>query len=248
MENKKEHKIHPNSLKNLKIPKDYSFTQDPEYQKKMSEIMKGRKVNQKSLNAMKPFQYKKGEISHWKGKKRGPMTQEHKDKVSIRKKGSIPYNKGLVMDKKQIIKLKKAWADPVTRNLHLLAVSKMTVKTKNTKPERMMQIALSLNGVKFEKHKAILGQPDIFIEPNICIFVDGDYPHANPKQYKASDRIYGKFAAEKWARDSYVTHELSRLGYIIIRLWQSDITKNTQGCAEKIIKSIKQRVEVDDVA
>lgn len=246
MNKKKKYKIHPNSLKNLKLPKDYSFTQDPQYQNKMSKIMKGRKVNQKTLDAMKPFQYKKGE-SKWKGKKRGPMSQEHKDKVSLGKKGQIPWNRGQSMSKEQIQKLKNAWANPETRNLHLIAVSKMTIKTKNTKPERMMQIALALNGIKFEKHKPIIGQPDIFIEPNICIFVDGDYPHANPKKYNADDLIWGRTASQRWARDIFVNNELSKLGYVIIRLWESDIKTNTQGCAENIIKMIKERMEIQKI-
>lgn len=113
---------------------------------------------------------------------------------------------------------------------------------RDTKPERMMQIALSLHGIKYQKHKSILGQPDIFIEPNICIFVDGDYSHANPTKYKASDRIYGKLAAEKWARDSYVTHELSQKGYQVIRIWASVIIKDANTCAEKIILLIKQNM------
>ena len=33
------------------------------------------------------------------------------------------------------------------------------------------------------KHKPIRGQPDVFIHPNICVFVDGDRWHANPKPF-----------------------------------------------------------------
>lgn len=108
---------------------------------------------------------------------------------------------------------------------------------KDTKPERMMQIALSMNNIKFEKHKMITNgkgfyhQVDIFIEPNICVEVDGDYWHKRSKTM---------------ARDVIVNHELSIMGFFIIRIWESDIKKNTQQCAENIIKMIKARMELKE--
>ena len=101
---------------------------------------------------------------------------------------------------------------------------------KDTKPERMMQIALTLNGIKFEKHKPFkIGrswhQPDIFIEPNIVIEVDGVRWHI------PIDRI---------KRDLYVTQEFTLMGYHVIRIRDKDILKNTQSCAEKVIQLINE--------
>jgi DNA mismatch endonuclease (patch repair protein) len=109
----------------------------------------------------------------------------------------------------------------------------------------MMQIALTLNGIKFEKHKPIIGQPDIFIEPNICLFIDGDYWHANPNKYSSEVSITkDKKAKNIWARDIQVNNELSKMGYLIVRLWESDIKKNTQGCAEKVIEALRNQLEM----
>lgn len=115
---------------------------------------------------------------------------------------------------------------------------------RNTKPERMMQVALALQGIKFEKHKAIIGQPDIFIEPNICVFVDSDYHHARPDRYKKDQIIWNKpkiiTASDIWSYDIKINNELSKLGYFIVRLWDSDIRKNANDCAEKVIKAIQK--------
>src|SRR5574337_583262 len=56
---------------------------------------------------------------------------------------------------------------------------------KDTKIEKMMQIALSLNGIKWTKQKLFENDQfyhrvDLFIEPNICVECDGDYWHKKP--------------------------------------------------------------------
>ena len=125
------------------------------------------------------------------------------------------------------------------------------IPTKDTKPEKFMQKLLTDTKIEFEKHKPILGQPDIFIKPNICIFVDGDYPHANPNPFtiegrhypgfKPDDHIQGKiYAKGKWASDSSITKRLKDQKMIVERLWQSELEQNPEKCLQKIIKIIKE--------
>lgn len=93
----------------------------------------------------------------------------------------------------------------------------------DSKPERMMQIALSLRGIKYEKHKPIYGQPDIFIEPNICIFVDGDYWHNRP---------------EVQARDLEVNDTLEKQKYHVIRIWEKDVKQDVNKAVDLILNKI----------
>jgi len=110
---------------------------------------------------------------------------------------------------------------------------------KDSWPERLLQQVLEKNQVRFEKHKKILGQPDIFIKPNICIFADGDYFHANPQKYKAYDRILGGvYAKDKWARDKRITKNLQKMGYKVLRFWEYDIKNNLQECFYKIVRGM----------
>ena len=123
--------------------------------------------------------------------------------------------------------------------------SKQILPFRDSKPERIMQIALSLNGIKYTKHKVFKDgkgfyhQVDIFIEPNICVEVDGDYIHANPLFYGPEMRINGRYTAgQKWMRDKEVNEKLNMLGYKVIRIWENKIIKDVQTCIEQIIELI----------
>ena len=52
--------------------------------------------------------------------------------------------------------------------------------------------------------------PDFFIEPNVCVYCDGDYWHTIPKVS---------------ARDKWINDELIKDGYRVIRLWGTEIKK-----------------------
>lgn len=86
-----------------------------------------------------------------------------------------------------------------------------------------LQEELLKRKIKFETHKAIFGQPDIFIKPNICIFADGDYWHNTEKSKK---------------RDKEVNKVLLNKGYKILRFWEHKINSDVKKCINKIEKSI----------
>jgi len=88
---------------------------------------------------------------------------------------------------------------------------KQVLPNKDTSIEKKMQEKLLEENIEFEKHKSLIGQPDIFIEPNICIFADGDYWHR-------------RFGAKE--RDEYVNKKLKEQGYKVLRFWESEINDN----------------------
>lgn len=246
-----------------KDPKKYE-----EYVRRQSESHKGkpspRKGTHCSMESIERMKFAhKGQVSPNKGKK---LSLTHRANLSKARLGKSSWNKGKKLSEqekkhlsimaikrfqtsihpflgrthteetKQKIRLKAIGRKPTEETIEKLRYKRSltTLPQKDTKPERMMQIALSLNGIKFEKHKPIkIGkhwhQIDIFIEPNLCVEVDGDYWHKRP---------------ENALRDIRVNHQLSLLGYLVIRLWESDIKKQPQTCAENIIKMIKERMEI----
>jgi very-short-patch-repair endonuclease len=131
-------------------------------------------------------------------------TDETKQKMSIAHKGKPGYwkNKKMSEESKQKIREHRA---------------KQKFPFKDTTPERFIESILTLNGIKFEKHKPIkfstgsYHQVDFFLTPNICIEVDGDYWH------NTSD---GK------KRDIIINKELMSLGYDIYRIWEHEIMQN----------------------
>lgn len=305
-----------NSLRNL-IPtaerkqKSKDTCQTPEFRKKMSKIVSALPRHPNSLKNLQKNKFQKGNTPYNKGKKTGPLSDDHRKNISDALKGRVPSNKGKKMPEEQKQKLRdvwdydkhitpeilkkrgdsirKKWLDPTYRNKRmtsllanppnknkkmseeqkmLISKSKTGVsnlkikgiprsedtkaklrnatlhqipKYKDTKPERMMQLALRLHGVEFERHKTIFGRPDIFIEPNVCLFVDGDYFHANPEMYSANQVMKKrKLAVEIWAYDNYVTHKLNSDGYQVIRIWESDIKKDVDECAVNVLQLVDQ--------
>jgi len=109
---------------------------------------------------------------------------------------------------------------------------KQVFPLKDSIPEKMMQLALKLENIPFEKHRAILGQPDIFIEPNICLFIDGCYWH--------DCSLCGHNSRNSMLHDTVVNHKLMLDGYIVIRIWEHDIIDSGSGTKKKIIDMINQ--------
>lgn len=106
---------------------------------------------------------------------------------------------------------------------------------KDTKPEIIMQKALNLRGVKYVKHAPILGQPDVFIEPNLCVFVDGDATHGNPRFYDMNDKIaFGVIAKDRWVKDQSINRRLIQDGYKVLRIWQDDLKTDADKCVQFI--------------
>ena len=86
-------------------------------------------------------------------------------------------------------------------------------KKKRTDIELMIEYWLLNNEIFYEFQRYInlpstYTKIDFFIEPNICLYCDGNYYHELEKRKMADERI---------------TKELESLGYRIIRLWGSDI-------------------------
>jgi len=134
-------------------------------------------------------------------------TEEQKEK--IRGKNNSNYGKHFSDERRR--KMRK-------NRLH------QVFPVKDTKIEVKMQNTLREKNIIFEKHKPIMGQPDMFIQPNICIFCDGNYWH-NLEKSKKRDKIVNKFLEEK--------------GYIVLRFWEHEINNNINNCIEKVNSVIK---------
>ena len=96
-------------------------------------------------------------------------------------------------------------------NLICPNISSLELKLKEKLNEK------SINFISQYVYK--LGFVDIFIEPNLCIFVNGDYWHSLEKQI-AKDKVQIKFLQEK--------------GNKVLCLWEHEINTDIGKCLEKI--------------
>lgn len=146
---------------------------------------------------------------------------------TVFKKGCKPWNKGLTKNDQRIRKMveTRRKTDGYRHSKKTIdKIKKKRTKQKfpfnNTKIEVILQKELKKENIKFRTHRYDLpGTPDIFIEPNICIFADGDYWHSKKEQIE-KDKINNK--------------KLKEMNYVVLRFWEHEILLKTNKCVKKI--------------
>ena len=114
------------------------------------------------------------------------------------------------------------------------------VPIHDTIPELQFRKALAEKGIAFKTYYPTLGQPDIFIEPNWLVFVDGDYFHGNPNKYAADyfNKKVARFTKDIWIRDAEISRELMRRGFNVLRYWEHDIMNRIDVVVTDILQYI----------
>jgi DNA mismatch endonuclease (patch repair protein) len=176
--------------------------------------MYGRKHTEKTRRIQSEIQkalYKNGRNTGMLGKRH---TEATKKKMSLHMLGDKNPTKRLEVRRK----ISKA----LRGNTH----GPKRFPFRDTSIEVRLQTILTENKIKFEKHYPILGQPDIFIKPNVCIFADGCYWHKCP-DCGFKDKL-------KTKKDFEITNKLKSQGYVVIRLWEHEINNSLLNCLAKI--------------
>lgn len=124
------------------------------------------------------------------------------------------------------------------------------IPTKNTQIELRVQAALKKEQIQFTTQRIVnyytdeggkrFTVPDIFIEPNICVFVDGCRWHGCPQHYKEYEKELKEYTPTsrsivgKQIKECLVDVLLTEQGYFSIRLWGHDVTHNLDICVQKV--------------
>jgi very-short-patch-repair endonuclease len=185
--------------------------------------MKGIPSHNKG-KSMSEIQKLKISISN-KGKKR---TQNTKELIRKSRTGAKATIEARVNQSKAMIKHYEDHPEALKRLREIRAET--VIPYRDSKPERMMQLALTLEGIKFQKHKAFkIGktyhQVDIFVEPNICLEVDGWKWHSTIQKIK---------------RDNEIDAGLNESRNHVIRVTDTSVLKDAGKVAKNIIYLIKQ--------
>lgn len=180
------------------------------------------------------------------------ITEESKTKRSITLKGRIPWNKNLknchseetrlkISSKMKKIRLKSnpmkdrkpsvEHRNKISASLkgkpksieHARNVSVSYNKKHLPKAEKIMMNALIRNNIKFIHQAKLFGIPDFFIEPNICVFIDGEYWHRLPRSLE---------------RDPIVNKTLETQGYTVLRFWENEVKKDVKKCIAIVKKAV----------
>lgn len=199
-------------------------------------------------------EFKKGQIPWNKGidrfgggwPKDTKRTEEEKKKISIATKNAmqrldIQSKVKLTQFQKGIVPWNKdrtdVYSEETLRQIKEARLKQIFPK-RNTNAEIALFNILSELNVKFSKHIPIksICQVDVFIEPNIIIFADGDYWHCNPEFYPEPKTLA---QIKNVKRDRIANDKLIKEGYLVIRLWEFNLLNNKDKCKEIIKKLIK---------
>ncbi len=119
------------------------------------------------------------------------------------------------------------------------------IRSKNTKPERMVMRELRRRKIYFAKHvDKIIGKPDIvFRRKKVVVFIDSDFWHGHPVRFtmpKTNVGYWEKKISRNRERDVEVNRALLQQGWTVIRLWEYDIKHNLNDCINRILYVIGQ--------
>ena len=247
-----EHKKKLSEAKKGKTPwnKGKTGIYSEKSKKKMSEAKKGKPISNSHQLHLQKLALK------WKGKK-------HSEESKKKMRGRIVSDEtrkrmsGRIISEETKFKIgsgrRGKKATKATLEKMSIARSKQVLPRKDTKGEIILQNICKNIGIKFVKHKNFnLGfqrhQVDVFIKPNICLESDGDYWHANPNNFQRNGKMQTGFkpnkiiskskqkityAKDRWELDKKITHELKKLGNVVIRFWESELENNPEKCAQK---------------
>lgn len=127
------------------------------------------------------------------------------------------------------------------------------VKGKDTAPEMTLRRALWRRGLRYRVHAADLpGKPDIvFRGDKVAVFVDGDFWHGNQWRLRGkaslADQMGTVHNTTYWtekiernmARDRRNDAALRRMGWKVIRIWESALKRSAARSAARVERALR---------
>jgi DNA mismatch endonuclease, patch repair protein len=123
------------------------------------------------------------------------------------------------------------------------------VRGRDTRPELALRRALHARGIRYRLHpRDVIGRPDLANRSRkVAVFVDGDFWHANPREwerrgFESMEAQFPKPKRAEWAaklrrnveRDAAVNKALAAEGWEVIRVWESEIRADPEAVADLI--------------
>lgn len=114
------------------------------------------------------------------------------------------------------------------------------IKGKGNKDTELAMIQILRNNhiSGWRRNQAVLGKPDfIFPKNKVALFVDGCFWHSCPKHSnmpKNNQEFWREKLQKNKERDKFVTRELKKSGWKVIRVWEHELAK-PENVAKRIL-------------
>jgi len=200
-------------------PWNYKLTKETDKRvESISRNLKDKPTNKKMGAFFKKINFREH--------KRKSIGVEDRQKQSDRRKKYFSIEENM---NKHKAKMKIVNGREEERHKRRIARSIQVFPFIDTSIELKMQRALQKEGIKFYTQVPLLkvALADLFIEPNIVIFCDGDYWHHYP------DGLEKDHAQNKALTDA---------NYIVLRFWEHDINNKTEEC----ITMVKEKILLNE--
>ncbi len=129
-----------------------------------------------------------------------------------------------------------------------------SIPSKNTAPELALRRALFAKGLRFRvNYKALKGHPDIvFTKARMAVFVDGDFWHGHNWALRGYSNLDDELShySDYWVtkirknveRDQIVNDALKEDGWLVIRIWESNIKNDLNTCCQMLFDQYQKRM------
>jgi DNA mismatch endonuclease, patch repair protein len=122
------------------------------------------------------------------------------------------------------------------------------VRSRGTSVERRMATILRRAGIKYRSQPKVFGHPDFrLVGTRAVIFCDSSFWHGRRSRdtsgiaFKRNRQYWQAKLARNHLRDKRIRRELRRRGWLVLRFWDTDLSKPGQ-----IVGTIERRVYRDD--
>lgn len=125
-----------------------------------------------------------------------------------------------------------------------------SIPSKGTRPEIILRKALWNENLRYRvNYKKLPGKPDIvFTKYKVAVFCDGDFWHGHnwairgkkslDEELEGYSEYWRKKILRNIERDQENENELRTLGWIVVRLWESEIKEDVSSCVQVVKEAL----------
>lgn len=198
-------------------------------------------------------EFKKRMSERMKGENNPSKREDVREKLSVALKGrKTPWLNGKKRPehakfmKERMLSVWSAECEERTAHLKALEKTRKDLQRGHSKLHDEVKSQLEEAGLKGFISEQIIDKlfvDEVNFEKRIVLEIQGDFWHANPRKFKASDIMTfpGRsiLASDVWIRDATRRNILSALGYTVIEIWESDWNQNPLLQIERIKEFLK---------
>ena len=119
------------------------------------------------------------------------------------------------------------------------------IKSKNTSLDLAMKSLLHKAKLRFEMYPRMLGTPDFLVRNRVAVFCDSSFWHGRNwttlrrKLLAGNNPTYWvEHILSNRRRDRKISKRLASSGYVVVRLWDTEVFRTPENCLDKIREAL----------